>query len=140
MELVLQVVVCAGGVTVGCYDFVREAGGNVQKVLVRVCNVRNEFLSNLEVEVRVTESTVYNSSQEACAVANVVDDPPAIDKVVAVGTSRLLHRGGSIWEKGGLIEHGAEFVKSMTCSCSNEAFEYTICDMRDTMDETFRAH
>ena len=42
--------------------------------------------------------------------------------------------------EGELIEDGAEFGKSMTCSCRNEGFEYTIGDMRDTIDETFRAH
>lgn len=98
IEVVLQAVVCAGGAPEGLYEFVPEAIGSVQKVLLRVsCNVRNGLLSNLEVEVRVAKITACNSSQEAGAVVNFANDPPFIDGVIAVRTCRLLYKGDGIW-------------------------------------------
>ena len=50
----MQAAVCGGGVPESLYDFVPEAVGDAQKVPLRVlCNVRNDFLTNLEVEGRV---------------------------------------------------------------------------------------
>ena len=61
-EVVLQAAVCGGGVPESLYDFVPEAVGNVQKVLLRVLtNVRSDFLSNLGVEVRLAKNTACNS-------------------------------------------------------------------------------
>lgn len=99
-----------------------------------LCNVRNDFLSNLEVEVRIPQNPARYRCQEAGVIANFVDDLPAIVGIIAAWMCLLLHRGGGGWAERWLIVEGAEFRLSMTCSCSDEGFEYTIYDMRDTVD------
>ena len=63
LEVVLQVVVSAWGAPKDVDWFVPEPAGYVHNALLRVlCNVRNDFASNLGVKLWVTKRSSCNSS------------------------------------------------------------------------------